>query len=61
MSRGDREITQGILKHSMRDNYSEHGVEEVRTYEQFRKTRILIVCSTTEKSVRRIETHTSRA
>ncbi|GJF00391.1 hypothetical protein PsYK624_166780 [Phanerochaete sordida] len=28
MSRGDREITQGMLKHSMRDNYSEHGVEE---------------------------------
>ncbi|EKM51536.1 uncharacterized protein PHACADRAFT_261735 [Phanerochaete carnosa HHB-10118-sp] len=28
MSRGNREITQGILKHSMRDNYSEHGVEE---------------------------------
>lgn len=31
MSRGNREATQGILKHSMRDNYSEHGVEEVRS------------------------------
>ena len=29
MSRGSRDTTQGILKSSMRDNYSEHGVEEV--------------------------------
>ena len=29
MSRGSRDAKQGILKTSMRDNYSEHGVEEV--------------------------------
>ncbi|PCH40167.1 hypothetical protein WOLCODRAFT_98433 [Wolfiporia cocos MD-104 SS10] len=28
MSRGDREASSGILKHSMRDNYAELGVEE---------------------------------
>ncbi|KAI0699141.1 hypothetical protein BC835DRAFT_600194 [Cytidiella melzeri] len=28
MSRAHREGTPGILKHSMRDNYSEHGVDE---------------------------------
>ncbi|KZT11979.1 uncharacterized protein LAESUDRAFT_640702 [Laetiporus sulphureus 93-53] len=28
MSRGSREATSGILKGSMRDNYSEHGVEQ---------------------------------
>ena len=37
MSRGSRDPVTGILKGSMRDNYSEHGVEEVsrvllRTY-----------------------------
>ena len=30
MSRGDREAATGILKGSMRDNYTEHGVDEVR-------------------------------
>ena len=29
MSRGSRDPTKGILKSSMRENYSEHGVDEV--------------------------------
>ena len=28
MSRGNRDAAAGILKSSMRDNYSEHGVDE---------------------------------
>ena len=31
MSRGKRDAASGILKSSMRDNYTEHGVDEVRT------------------------------
>ena len=28
MSRGNRDAASGILKSSMRDNYTEHGVDE---------------------------------
>ena len=30
MSRGDRAVASGILSLSMRDNYGEHGVDEVK-------------------------------
>lgn len=30
MSRGDRVVASGILSLSMRDNYGEHGVDEVK-------------------------------
>lgn len=29
MTRGNRDVAFGILKSSMRDNYTEHGVDEV--------------------------------
>ncbi len=32
MSRGNREVSTGNIKLSMRDNYSEHGVEDVGYY-----------------------------
>lgn len=32
MSRGNREAVSGIINHSMRNNYSEYGVDEVRIF-----------------------------
>lgn len=65
MSRGNREASLGNLKNSMRDNYTEHGVDEVSVRIGV-VDRAITKCahrlpahSTTRKWVRLTATHTS--
>ena len=61
MPRGNRDASSGILKNSMRDNYTEHGVDEVSTICDIIATRSRTSppSSTTRRLVRHTATRTS--